>query len=495
MESEKMDALPSEPLISSKFPNFNLIPDKLFLEVEDAVSELKKLAPPIQISEDVKSEEAAPPEAPFVKAAIAESQRSRTENDGPTFNTSDDPRVDFFFHVMEQTSPELTCDLLKKAWERDSLDTLKLIGSLRDIKDGKGIRQQYQHCLYWLYVNHPITLYNNLPHLLKLGYWKDALEMLMIVLFDGFVHPYFAYDDGNGAPRPPPFHYPVLNERKRRLRRYIRQTDSEKRIYNVKIAKHFKILSPDSDNVEKIKKKELDAARLSYAREFFANSTKYRLFHTRIAKIFAEQLAKDIKVFEGGDKKNEVSLAAKWAPSLKGHFDRYSLISTTIALELCHLLKTDFLSKSIPTATYLARKFYHKKVCVPLRAHLEIPEVSMSRSDWGTLNYKRIPARCMVKNKAHFIKHDRERFTAFLTKDTNKVAGATLKPIQIIRTAMSISLQTEEAEKLIMEKQWSSLVEDIKKKGELVRCFSRILLLKEYFLISRQSASRSHCDL
>jgi len=449
------------------YTDFSLSSTQLFFELKENGLDLVPLSKPIKTNknEDKGGFEKA---NPFVTAAIRETQRCRTENFAPTFNTSDDPRIDFFFHVMEQTTPEMAIELLEKSWDRDALDTLKLVGSLRDIKDGKGIRQQYQHSLYWLYVNHPITLYNNLPQLLKLGYWKDALQMLMVVMFDGFVHPYFAFDDGNkknadstGASAIP---RPRRRGQKRKKDKGAKQTDSEKRIYNTKIAEHYKVL--DSFKADKIPSKDMDSLRFRYAREMFNNLEKYRIFHVRIAQIFAQQLADDLTLFNGPDKKKDISLASKWAPNLEGHFDRYTMISTTIALELARIMEQDFLSKSIPTAAYLARKFYKKEVYVPLRVHLCIPENFMSKNDWGNVNYKRVPAKCMQKNKRHFIKHDKERLTAFLAKDTNKVAGATLKPIELIRRAMEISARTEEAERLILEKQWTSLVEDIKKKGK-----------------------------
>jgi hypothetical protein len=361
---------------------------------------------------------------------------------------------------MEQTSAEDTLRLLESSWALDPLTTLKLIGSLRDIKEGKGIRQQYQHCLYWLYQNHPKTLYENLPILLRFGYWKDALHMLIIVCFDGFVHPYFAHDDSGKNQQQNVGKRARKRKTKERVRNQQREIDN--RAYNSRI--QIFCMAPSND----VSRQEMQQLRLRFAREKFLRNAKYQLFHVRVAQLFAEQLVQDLAGVRK-ESSRKVSLAAKWAPTLEGHFDRYTLIASTIAVELARMLgKAEILEKPVPVAVYLCRKMYNKEVCIPLREFCQVPEVFMSRNEWGRVQYNRVPAKCMKKNKKLFVQHDKERLEAYLTKDGSKVAGATLKPIEIINSVMSMTDATEEVEKTILEKQWVSLSKDIKAKGKLI---------------------------
>ncbi len=125
------------------------------------------------------------------------SNKTLTENFSPTFSTSSDPRVDFFFHITEDAEIEKTIDLLSKSWRRDALDSLKLVAFLRDCRNGKGIRRQYQMCLIWLFDNHFNTLLENLQQFVSFGYWKDLLHLLIILLFNGLIPQYLAKDDSS----------------------------------------------------------------------------------------------------------------------------------------------------------------------------------------------------------------------------------------------------------------------------------------------------------
>jgi hypothetical protein len=448
-----------------------------------------------------------PKSSPFVSAAITESQRTVTENDAPTFSTSDDPRLDFFFGVMEQSQKARTVELLKESWSMNPLDTLKLLANLRDIRDGKGIRPQYQECLYWLYQHHPKTLHDNLSLLVNYGYWKDILHVLVIILFDGYIPPYFQ-KDANPKPQTRPNYQPskykIQRHRKQLQKKDLDETqnlynarknptkfklfskssiekaqagrkavDDEKRIYNQKILDFYRL----KKEIRELSGKEMTSLRLQYAREKFASDAKYRVFHTKVAQVFASQLIQDVDEMKKlkGEKK-EVSLAGKWAPSLEAHFDRYTLIASAIALEIvkqrggAHL---DILTKSIPVATYLARKLYNKEYCIPLRRFLDVPEHFIAAKEFQRINYKRVAAKCMNKNKETFVKHDEDRFVAYLLAEDSKVAGASLKPVELIYKAMELDSSAHSSSikdkdwinRIIVEKQWTSLCDSVKSSG------------------------------
>jgi len=172
---------------------------------------------------------------------------------------------------------------------------------------------------------------------------------------------------------------------------------------------------------------------------------------------------------EKGNKKL-VSLAGKWAPDLKGHFDKYTLIGTGVALELNKLRNQTFqMEKPFESVRcYLARKVYHKEYLVGLKKYLQLPEVSISAQEWKTVNYKRVPALSMHRNMKIFINHDKDRFEKFVKK-VKKIPGMTLKPHQIIGKILNslndVSETNAEITEMILEKQWKSLVDDIKKSN------------------------------
>src|SRR5690606_14412621 len=83
-------------------------------------------------------------------------------------------------------------------------------------------------------------------------------------------------------------------------------------------------------------RKTMNSMRLTYARERFAKDFKYRWFHLYIAELFARQLIEDAAICETNPDK--LSLCSKWAPNCRGsHFDRYTLLATSIALQLVRL--------------------------------------------------------------------------------------------------------------------------------------------------------------
>ncbi|XP_049823252.1 uncharacterized protein LOC126265542 isoform X1 [Aethina tumida] len=223
---------------------------------------------------------------------------------------------------------------------------------------------------------------------------------------------------------------------------------------------------------------KMSALRLKYAREKFKNDLKYRIFHVKVAQIFAQQLIKDKKESEHSTKK--ISLAGKWAPSLKKHFDRYTLIGTTISTEIFKITKDlgyspeDFPNlcfehEECPFAKqiYLARKNYRTNYYVKLHTDLKVPEIFMTSGKWQEIEYNRVPAKCMTKNRSSFLKHDKSRFEEFIMSPYKKVAGGTLTPIQLINRAFKVMKlkPNKNIEETLLQKQWESLVESIQSKS------------------------------
>ncbi|XP_062029014.1 uncharacterized protein LOC133745026 [Rosa rugosa] len=106
-----------------------------------------------------------------------------TENSSPTFLTSGNPCLDFFFHVVPDTKPEYFNQQLPLAWSNDAVTTLKLICNLRGVRGtGKCDKEGFYTAAYWLYNHHPKTLAYNVASVAAFGYFKDLPEILYRLL-------------------------------------------------------------------------------------------------------------------------------------------------------------------------------------------------------------------------------------------------------------------------------------------------------------------------
>ncbi|KAL2463630.1 hypothetical protein Fot_53286 [Forsythia ovata] len=85
-----------------------------------------------------------------------------TENYLPTFISSGNPCLDFFFHVVPDTSPGDLIRRLELAWAHNSLTALKLICNLRGVRGtGKSDKEGFYTASFWLHHYHPKTLAGN----------------------------------------------------------------------------------------------------------------------------------------------------------------------------------------------------------------------------------------------------------------------------------------------------------------------------------------------
>ncbi|GAB2280743.1 hypothetical protein Dimus_015369 [Dionaea muscipula] len=106
-----------------------------------------------------------------------------TEKCSPTFLSSGNPCLDFFFHVVPNTPPESLTQRLQLAWAHDPLTTLKLICNLRGVRGtGKSDKKGYYSAALWLHAHHPKTLACNVASLAEFGYFKDLPEILFRLL-------------------------------------------------------------------------------------------------------------------------------------------------------------------------------------------------------------------------------------------------------------------------------------------------------------------------
>jgi hypothetical protein len=106
-----------------------------------------------------------------------------TENMSPTFLSTGNPCLDFFFHVVPDTPSETLVERLQLAWSQNPLTTLKLVCNLRGVRGtGKSDREGFYAAALWFHQHHPKTLASNVPSLADFGYFKDLPEILYRLL-------------------------------------------------------------------------------------------------------------------------------------------------------------------------------------------------------------------------------------------------------------------------------------------------------------------------
>nr|GMD69795.1 uncharacterized protein LOC109185905 isoform X3 [Ipomoea batatas] len=140
--------------------------------------------------------------------------------------------------------------------------------------------------------------------------------------------------------------------------------------------------------------------------------------------------------FKQGRKLGEISLAAKWCPTIDSSYDKTTLISL------------------------------RKQVLVPLHKALELPEVYMSAKQWNVLPYKRVPQLPMKNYTQKFAKHDKERFSEYLRKDLGVCNGGNLSKEQMIRRVFVFSdMEFDQASAYSWETNYEAIQRKFREKG------------------------------
>lgn len=104
----------------------------------------------------------------------------------------------------------------------------------------------------------------------------------------------------------------------------------------------------------------------------------------------------------------------------------------------------------------------YRKTLSTLRRYLDVTECKMSSNDWDEINYESVPSVCHNRNRNAFVKHDDERYSAFLKaveKGESKINASTLFPYDIVGKYMKdcgwhVSVRDIDA---TLEAQWKAL--------------------------------------
>ncbi len=161
-------------------------------------------------------------------------------------------------------------------------------------------------------------------------------------------------------------------------------------------------------------------------------------------RIIKEQLKKDLS------SENEVSLLAKWLPS----------VNTSNADAVKN-------AKKLAKALNMSDAQY-RKTLVSLRAKIRIIENNLREKDY-TFDYSKQPSKAMLKYKKAFLRNDRERYGEFLEKvnrGESVLHADTVMPYELVAPYLkfgwtqdnkSFMRAVSEEEKAVLNATWSSL--------------------------------------
>ncbi|RVW32007.1 Uncharacterized protein L728 [Vitis vinifera] len=362
-----------------------------------------------------------------------------TENASATFLSSGNPCLDFFFHVVPDTPPEVLKQRLELAWSHNPLTTLKLICNLRGVRGtGKSDKEGYYTAALWLHGLHPKTFACNVESFANFGYYKDLLEILFRLL------------EGPDVRRIAKSQRRMKN--KKRGNYFVRKF----RFGHGKLGKNKKTKKGKHVLPREVRvKAEMERAKAE--KETARVCRKER--RLAMAKKAVERYGRD----------PDYSLAAKWCPSIDSSFDRSTLLCESIARKIFPKSDPEYEGVEDAHYAYRVRDRLRKQVLVPLRRALELPEVYMGANRWSELPYNRVASVAMKTYKERFIKHDEARFFEYLSSvraGKAKIAAGALLPHEIIS-----SLEDEDGGQ-VAELQWQRMVEDVSKKGKLKNCIA-----------------------
>ncbi|GJM97827.1 hypothetical protein PR202_ga14783 [Eleusine coracana subsp. coracana] len=410
-------------------------------------------------------------DANFNKPTKPPPAKTLTENSSPTFVSSGDPCLDFFFHVVPGTPATSVASLIADAWAAEPITALRLVCNLRGVRGtGKSDREGFYAAALWMHGCHPTTLALNARPVSEFGYLKDFPEILHRIIHGGVSTRtpgkkarlaasggiVARFRGGRGRGR-------FVNTRKKRSPRGQRNGLRDPATREARVAAaNERDQKASADAAIERRKRRADAA--SRAVERYSRDATYRFLHDRTADLFADLLAEDMKKLEEG--KIGLSLAAKWCPSLESCYDRSTLLCEAIARRLFPKCSAPELPENLEDEYYAYRvRELLRKTLASLRRALELPETFISNKTWGNVVYERVASVAMKNYKDLFRYNDAERFQLFLgdvKSGKKKIAAGALLPHEIIQHAGDG----------VAELQWARTVSDLRALGKLNNCLA-----------------------
>ncbi|CAO3653152.1 unnamed protein product [Cunninghamella blakesleeana] len=298
------------------------------------------------------------------------------------------------------------------------------------------------------------------------GYWKDLLNLLAIYALNEMDNNDFTI-----------LHHPKME---RRSQEEFRAHMASRRNYyeTLKNMSDLEIVEAKKKRLAEVKEKELkqkrdqEDKRTQLAKERHDHIVRllnedplYRCLHFKVAQLFADQLKKDMDLVNSfyassssittddvSNKKklqkdkyelaNKLSMVGKWAPSLFGSHDKYTLIATTIA-ELLYLPNGDIKTTSTrKTQLMKVRNKYRMDYLSPLRKESVVTESLMATQKWKEIDFGHVPSICMKNNSKHFLRHAEEEYQAYLkdvAEGKKTISGAVLGPHDFVERSVILN--------------------------------------------------------
>lgn len=156
-----------------------------------------------------------------------------------------------------------------------------------------------------------------------------------------------------------------------------------------------------------------------------------------------------------------LSLAAKYAPSEGRSFDKKYKFASRIARLL-------FPEEENPAKMY--RTFLSLA-----RSNIGIVESQMSSSKWSEISYGKVPARAHRTYRKAFLKHEQERYDAYLAAvrdGKNKINTAGTQPHELVRQYLSIYQACGVDVDNTVEAQWNAIIHRLEDAGKLKQSLS-----------------------
>ena len=165
---------------------------------------------------------------------------------------------------------------------------------------------------------------------------------------------------------------------------------------------------------------------------------------------------------------NDLSLAAKWCPSIDCSYDRSTLLCEAIGRRLFPRGSLPELPEDLEDQyyAYRVRELLRKQALTPLRAALKLPEVFISDRAWGDVVYPRVASRAMRRYRELFLKHDAERFEKYL--EDVKAGKATIAAGALLPHEILASVDGDG----VADLQWERMVSDLRALGKLSNCMA-----------------------
>ena len=351
---------------------------------------------------------------------------TKTANGAATFSTSGSACLDLFFSgVVRGCDPSKLEALLEASWREDAELTLQVLLHGRDCRGGKGERLVIQQALLWLRRHKPCTYLANLLAFLRAGYFRDLLLVAEKA-------------QGEGLPK-------------------LGQEGGE--LIELELMAEF--LRYDAEQLT-IVQPAAATTDCKSAESVMEVETKDESEEEKKGEEKEKTDEKDEKEEKKGKKEKAptptISLAAKWAPTEKGHFDKAPL---HFASRLARLL---FPSDPRPLLRY-------RRLLSSLRERLGIVERSMCANEWEEIHFEAVPSKAHLLLRKAFARHQAERYAAYLADvktGVKKIKSTGLQPHELTRQYRAHSAVEDET----VEAQWRAVVEGVRAAGGLVNAMA-----------------------